>query len=278
MMKKNAKKIALALASCAVFAAYFVLSLSCATTSGTKRNAGTEVSVSPSTTKNEWNDYDITLVSAENCPSRILKWVKKDSATALVEDEESEEDEESTENAEPKVFYTISATTDTKVLQSVKTANGTSTKEVDYNLVTASEVGGKYLIEEKDAKAAIEFINELEKNFKAERTGEGVLHKFEIKNTWTEHKVETERVVKSTSNVGAYYENHYEDKLIEYDIPHEERVFFIQHSTSFGKDEILYSAGRVSYKDSYGNVYVYSPTPVVVSLEEILAVRDALSK
>lgn len=76
-MKKMSKNILLGMASVVAFAAYFVLSLSCATTTGVKRDAGEEVSVWINETENKTSDYDITLVSGENCPSRILKIVDK---------------------------------------------------------------------------------------------------------------------------------------------------------------------------------------------------------
>ena len=140
-----------------------------------------------------------------------------------------------------------------------------------------------------------QFINELEKTFKAERSGDAVLKKFEVNKVWSEYKTGTElqRITTAKSNGSSYaYASGYyssgssdasytekEEKVVHWWQKHEDRVFFIQHSTVYGKDEILLSVGRYTeYDNLLKKWYEYPYTPVVVSLEEILAVRDALSK
>lgn len=162
-------------------------------------------------------------------------------------------------------------------MQVIKTANGTKTVKVDPNLITVTELWGKKLIGEEDAKAAVDFINEIEKTFKAERRGDGVLNKFEVEKVVKY----TERVFVPTSTT---YTGGYKSESGDWTTVEKEermRVFFIQHSTAYGKDEILYSSG--TYRDYYSQMdrslyREYPNPPQVISLEEILAVRDALSK
>lgn len=253
------KKILVGIGCAVVFLAYFGLSLSCASTpkvSGSEKESGSEVTISLPKTENDWDAYDIELVSENPSPSRILKLISK-------------------ETEDKKVFYAISEPGNTKVLKKV-TNNGSSTLiEMDENLVTSSELEGKYLISEEDAKKAVDFINQLEKDFKTERTGDGVLDKFEVFNV-------VEREIKGNQNKSLFsiptvnsseVENE-ENKIVI--VEEKTRIFFIQHSTSYGKDEILYSANDPKIKTETGALK--SVPPVVVSLEEILAVRDALTK
>ncbi len=248
------RNILLGIGSAVVFAGYFVLSLSCATTSGTARETGKEVSVKTFDTENKWKDYDITLVSGEKCPSRILKVTQK------------------TNGGNSKIFYAVSDPGDTEVWK-VEKKDGMSKKvKADKNLVTSSELEGKYFITEEDAKNAVTFINELESKFKNDRKGDGVLDKFEIFKVV--HKTDSVWVKTGQSRTGAYVTETGEYQTVEWD--ERTRVFFLQHSTAYGKDEILYSANDPKITMSTG-VRVSAP-PVALKLEEVLAIRDALSK
>ncbi len=241
----RAKNVFCGVGGVAIFAAYFALSLSCASSknTGSLKEGGVEASVLPSRTANSWEDYDIFLVSSNPSPSRILKLVPK-----KADDEEQ------------KIYFAISSPNDTKILKMEK-KNGVSTKaEVDENLVTASELEGKSLISEEDAKRAVEFINQLEQNFRQERSREGILNKFEIDKIIK--KSDSIRVPSKDVYNGYSYDKYYEYKTVEWD--EKRRVFFIQHSTAYGKDEIIYSAnGSENF---------------LITLENALALRDALSK
>ncbi len=255
-MKKTTKNIFACLGAITVFAGYFVLSLSCATNNGVERESGTEVSVKTNLTENKWQDYDITVVSSEKCPSRILKLVQKNGTSG--------------ENG--KVFYAISDPNDTEVYQTIKKDGMSKKVKVAQDLVTASELKGKHLINEEDAKAAVAFINQLETKFKKERKGDGVLDKFEIFKVVK--KSDTVWVKTGASRTGGYVTETGEYQTVEWE--EKTRVFFIQHSTAYGKDEILYSANDPKVALPTGGVAPMPP--IVVKLEEILAVRDALSK
>ena len=151
------KKILVGIGCAVVFLAYFGLSLSCASTpkvSGSEKESGSEVTISLPKTENDWDAYDIELVSENPSPSRILKLISK-------------------ETEDKKVFYAISEPGNTKVLKKV-TNNGSSTLiEMDENLVTSSELEGKYLISEEDAKSKIK--QDLEKYFLSEKVRKYVL-------------------------------------------------------------------------------------------------------
>ena len=254
----------------ALFVAYFGLSLSCATPPSKEVIEGAEISVIPIETECDWDYFDIQLVSEAPSPSRILKLIRKDLGKT-------------------KVSYVVSAPGDTKVMRKKSSSNdsslneedpaqaratdGNSLIEVDENLVTTGELTGKYLISEEDAKRAVEFINQLEKDFKSERTGEGVLNKFELFEV-VEHN---ERIFIPTSvensecckkEIGEYKTVSWKERTA--------RIFFIQHSTAYGKDEILYSANNPKKETNFGELKAVPP--MVVTLEEILAVRDALAK
>lgn len=252
----------------ALFVAYFGLSLSCATHPSKEVIEGAEISVSPIETESDWNYYDIQLVSDDLCPSRILKLTRE--KEGIVE-----------------VYYTVSAPGDTKVFQKLsspssaeeldpaqeKAMNTTASVEIDKNIVTTSELTGKYLINEADAKRAVAFINQVERDFKSERLGNGVLNKFELFEV-VEHN---ERIFIPTSvedsgcckkEIGEYKTVSWKERTA--------RIFFIQHSTAYGKDEILYSANNPKKETDFGELKAVPP--MVVTLEEILAVRDALAK
>lgn len=267
-MKKTAKKIGLCALSSAVFLAYFAISLSCAS-SKKAITVGEEISVNfNQESENSWKDYDIFVVSEEPSPSRILKVVpKKDSKNA----EDSEE---------LNTFFVISNPGDNEVVKKVNSDGGVSKKEkIDPKLVTSSELVGKIFISEDDAKQAVEFINQIEQNYNANRSGDGVLNKFEVKKVWTETKTETvwEKTGETVLSNGMTFSNG-KQVVNEREISKSERLFFIQHSTAFGKDEILYSAGFTVQNLGYGKTITNPFPPVVVKLEEILAIRDALAK
>ena len=238
---EKCKKILLSLAPFSVFAVYFILSLSCATSSNAKVfGTGEEVSAYPITTENFIRNYDITLVSTENCPSRILKVIMND------------------EN--PTTYYTVSKPGDTEVTIRVGSGESATQKKVDYDRITDSELSDKFFLNEKDAQDAVAFINQLEEQFKENRYEEGILNKFQVyKKT-----IKTEKVwVVDDKSVGEYSTTetgHYETV----ETPVYTRILFIQHSTVAGEDAILYSANGSDI--------------VKVTLEEILSVRDALSK
>ena len=261
---RKVKNILVGLGCTMAFVIYFGLSLSCATTStvskpsGGDNGGGIEVSISPERTENIWEDYDIELVSESPSPSRILKLTSK-------------------KTEERKVFYAISEPGNTKIYQKVTNNGSSSFIEMDENLVTSNELDGKYLINEEDAKKAVEFINKLEGEFKTERTRDGVLDKFEIFNV-REREIKENQSKSFFSNtivsVGENKTENEENKIVI--VEERTRIFFIQHSTVFGKDEILYSANDPHIKNETGILKPVPPTSV--SLEEILAVRDALAK
>ena len=143
-MKKKSSLFA-CVVSLLVFVCYLGLSLSCASNKGIVLENGTPVNVFPSVTDNFSEKYDITLVSNSDCPSRILKVVSRDSG---------------------KVYYTVSQPGDTEVFMMVKTSQGSTKKKVDPSLVTTSELDNKYLLNEEDAKNAVEFLNQLEREYK----------------------------------------------------------------------------------------------------------------
>ena len=66
----------------------------------------------------------------------------------------------------------------------------------------------------------------------------------------------------SETTVGSIHVSEGEERPVEYE--EEIRILFIQHYTFKGKDQILFSTN--------------SSQPAVVTFDEILAVRDALSK
>lgn len=255
-MKKIHKTLIPYVSIITIFTVYFLLSLSCATNKKNEIESGVEISVETNLTENNWLDYDITVVSTNKCPSRILKLVQKDKNS----------------NDNQKVLYAISAPNDTEVYQTIKKNGVTKKIKLDPELVTASELKGKYLINEEDAKAAVKFINELEKKFKTNRKDDGVLDKFEIFKV--ERKSDAVWVKTSETEIGSIVTKEGEYKTIEWN--EKKRIFFIQHSTSYGKDEILYSANAPIIISATGDV---SPMPpIIITLEEVLAIRDALSK
>ena len=99
-----------------------------------------------------------------------------------------------------------------------------------------------------------------EKEFKESRSGEGVLNKYEVKRRV--HKTDTVWVPTSKTKIGAATTEAGEYKTVEW--TEEYRIFFIQHATSDGKDEILYA--------------VNGSELATITLPEALALRDALSK
>lgn len=243
-MKTKSKNLSISIICVMCFGAYFILSLACAST-GEARKAGVEVSVLPDRTEASRENYDITLVSEEKSPSRILKIVSK---------------------LDGKIYYTISAPGDTVIIRRIPSQSGMAQEQtVDYNLVTSSEINEKFFISEEDAKNTVQFINEIEQSFRDKREGGGTLKKFEIfklnsetASVWNKQK----RIEKSTAYGAFTLTESGELQNVKYDS--RERIFFIQHSTAYGEDEILYSAN--------------GSDAVVVKLEEILAVRDALAK
>ena len=269
----KAKTFFTGLGCVAAFAVYLGLSLSCASmknvqdsasggassgastsassssssTIAASKDSGPEVTVVPYDTKNDWTNWDIELVSKAPCPSRILKITRSDGL----------------------VCYAISAPRDTKIVQKVTTNGYVQTKEVDANLVSASEIARDYLINEDDARKAVSFINQLESKFSAERVGDGVLDKFEVTRVINHSKQVVDPASISTTN-DKLEDEEYKTVVVSEIV----RVFFIQHSTHFGRDEILYSTAPTTIQNGKE-----VPAPAIaVTLEEILAVRDALSQ
>ncbi len=267
------KKFMLSVASAVTFAAYFALSLSCASTR--TLGDGVEATVYQQNTVNTSEDYDLTLVSAKPSPSRILKVVSNKIA---IQYNDTTEDKEDFADNERHVYYAISNPFDTEVKvehtasssnsngrRSLKTSSSVSTfssllGKDNANAVSVAELDGKYLLNEADAKQAVAFINQIEKEFKESRSGEGVLNKYEVKRRV--HKTDTVWVPTSKTKIGAATTEAGEYKTVEW--TEEYRIFFIQHATSDGKDEILYA--------------VNGSELATITLPEALALRDALSK
>lgn len=228
-MKRKSVKFNVIVGAIILFAAYFALSLSCASTSNLKAENIARLDLI--TTENSQAIYDITLVSTPACPSRIHKLVSKSNSEVLF-----------------AISPVLPKASSSGVSSSTTTA-GTLKRETP--VVTAGELNGQLLISQEDAKKAVDFISEVQKDFATGRKGDGVLKEFVIREVYDEPVWISES---STSGLG-----HYET------ITKRRKVFWIQHQTTNGKDEIIYCPA----------VYL---EPVFVSMDEIAALKDALSK
>lgn len=187
-MKKTTRGILQATAAAAAFGAYFALSLSCATPKKAVEQSDERASVYTPETESLTSGYDFTLLSGPNSAAKIYKLVSKDDGS---------------------VHYALSRPNRIK---------STSSKKPDYFdtdvHVTADELSEMVVIEEDDAKAAVEFIAEVEEAFEERRENDGTLSDFRI----VKYKEETIWVEKSRTETQYGTTSEKEEKTVRYPV------------------------------------------------------------
>ena len=236
-MKRKIKGLGLVLAAFTTFALYFMLSLSCATTSSyLSESTGTRSYFPTVETENGNLGYDIVLVSDENSASKIYKVISREDA---------------------KTWYSLSLPTGKVAAKNTPNTTPATQKNAKTDTkVTIGDLASLTTITEEDAKAAVEFLSEVERLFVEKRSGTGVLTDFVVtKPVFDTIKVEKSRTVNYYGQVTVEYE----DKVVE----SKKLIFALQLKTTSDADEIVYTVGDVS---------------VSISLDDAKNLKAALSK